>query len=269
MDIGIAFTLKSVGTITSTTVIERPKPDGSSVWIVKFETNRPLPTHMLDLLEVARGGPKIFKGVQAALNDLKSIGITNTMVQFAGSGSFRFNPFEWLYPWVRSLAEQGYDEDRIVSAFSTYEGIKLDLANDDDVTQARVVIQHALGQSDGKTLEKYEPPVDVLDVKIIKPTDDGGWFLCQATCSNSDEDFTFLVSGVGEKQLRYVFADHKAALCKLVHWCAHQRIPQGYTDASALQPTPGTYTVPVAKFRLDAADIQAIRASERGAATMV
>jgi len=268
VDIGIAFTLKSVGTIAGSTVIERPKPNGPSVWVVKFETNRPLPTHMSNLLEVARGGPKIFKGVQAALNDLKSIGITNANVQLADISSFRANRFEWLYPWIRGLAEQGYDEDRIVDAFSIYEGVKLDLKNDKDVRLARIIIQHALGQSDGKELEAYLPPVDVLDVKILKPTDDG-WLLCQAMCSNSDEDFTFLASGVEEKKLRYVFADHKAALCKLVLFAAHQRSPQSYTDASAQQTTPGVYTPPVARFKLDAADIHAIRGAERGAETTV
>lgn len=269
MNIGIAFTLKSVGTITGSTIVERPDPDGPSVWVIKFETSEKLPTHMSNLLEVARGNPKIFKGIQAALNDLRSIGIMNTNVQLTDISSFRANRFEWLYPWIRGMAEQGYDENRILNAFSVSNGTNLDMNNDNDVRLTRIIIQHALGQSDGKELEAYLPPVDVLDVKLLKPTDDEGWFLCQAHCSNSDEDFTFLACEVEEKKLHYVFVNHKAALCRLALFAAHQRNPCEYTDASVPQPTSGTYKPPVARFKLNAADILAISGQEPGAATMV
>ena len=267
MDIGIAASMFAVGAIAHTKVLERPQPDGPSAWVVKFEMNKPLPSYMSNLLEVARGGPKIYKSVQAALNDVKTIGITNTEVQLVDATSFRANRYEWLYPWVRSLAGQGFDEERILGAFSTYQGVKLDLANDADVKLARIIIKHALGLSDGKELEAYLPPVDVLDVKFLKQTDEG-WALCQASCSNSDEDFTFLVRDVPEKTLRYAIADHKAAFCKLVHFTAHRRHPQEYTDASAPQDTPGVYKPPVASFLLDAGDIHAIRNSTPGAETL-
>lgn len=269
MDIGVAFTLKSVGTITGSSIVERPKPDGPSVWVIKFETSQKLPAYMSNLLEVARGNPKIFKGAQAALNDLRSIGIMNTNVQLTDISSFRANRFEWLYPWIRGMAEQGYDENRILNAFSVFNGTKLDLNNDNDVRLTRIIIQHALGQSDGKELEAYLPPVDVLDVRILKQIDDEGWFLCQAHCSNSDEDFTFLVSEVEEKKLRLLFTNHKAALCKLALFAAHQRNPWEYTDASVPQLTPGTHKTLVARFKLNAEDILAISGTEPSAETMV
>lgn len=264
MELGQAFSMRHVGAITGASVIERPSQNGS-VWIVEFQLAAPLPSHFSNLLEVARGGPKIFKTVQAALNDVKSIGVTSPTVQFTTSDSFRANRFQWLYEWIRGLPQQGFDEDRILQAFSTNPSINLDLNDAAAVKLGRIIIQHALGKTDGKELEAYMPPVEVLDVKFLKPTDDG--YLCQAFCADSEENFVFLVSlDVTEKKLKYVLADRKAALCKFALFAAHQRHPQGYTDPDDPHPMiNGVWHPPAAKFRLTLIDIECIRTLPVGA----
>jgi len=268
MELAQAFSMRHVGAIIGAAVIERPTANGS-VWVVEFQLGAPLPSYLSNLLEVARGGPKIFKTVQAALNDVKSIGVTNAIVQFTASDFFRANRFQWLYEWIQGLPQQGFDEDRILQAFSTNKSINLDLDDPAAVKLARIIIRHALGESDGKELEAYLPPVEVLDVKYLKPTDEG--YLCQAFCADSKEDFIFLVSlEVAEKTLKYVLADRKAALCKFVLIAAHQRYPQMYTDPD--QPAPmidGVWHPPAAAFRLTLNDINCVRALPPGAADLV
>jgi hypothetical protein len=103
-------------------------------------------------------------------------------------------------------------------------------------------------------LEAYLPPVEVLDVKFLKRTDEG--YLCQATCPDSQDDFTFLVSlDVPEKQLRQAVTHCKSALCKFVLVAAHRRHPQVYTDPDIPAPTSGVYQPSVAAFRLNRDDI--------------
>lgn len=253
MDLGQASSMRHVGAITGATVMERPTVDGS-VWMVRFEVSTPLPSNLSTMLEISRGGPKIFKGVQAALNDVRSVGIMKANVEFTGVASFRANRFEWLYEWIRGLPPQGYDEEKILGAFAINPATRLDLNDVEAVKLGRLIIRHALGQSDGKELEAYLPPVEVLDVRYLNATDEG--HLCQATCADGSEDFTFLVTlDVSEKKLRKVMADHKAALCKFILVAAHQRYPQSYTDPDQPAPTNGVYSPPVAAFRLGASDI--------------
>jgi hypothetical protein len=253
MDLGQALSMHHVGAITGVVVIERPTADGS-VWLVEFKTAKSLPAYLSPLLEVARGGPKIFKGVQAALNDVKSVGVTTATVQFTAAASFRANRFEWLYEWIRGLREQGYDEEGILDAFATNPGTRLNLDDEAAVKQTRIIIRHALGQCDGKELEAYLPPIEVLDVKYLKETDEG--HLCQGLCPDSQDNFTFLVSlDVPAKKLRQVLADRKPALCKFALVAAHQRYPQEYTDPDSPAPATGVYRPPVAAFRLTSNDI--------------
>jgi hypothetical protein len=267
MDIGQAFSMRHVGAITGATVIERPTANGS-VWIVEFVVSKKPPAFISTLLEVARGGPKIFKSVQAALNDVKSVGIANPTVQFTAAESFRANRFEWLYEWIRGLPPQGYDEEQILQAFTTNPATRLDLADDAAVKLARIIIRHALGQCDGAELEAYLPPVEVLDVRFIKATEKG--YLCQATCADSSEDFKFLVSlDVPEKTLKYVVADRKSAMCKFVLVAAHRRNPQGYDDPDIPPPATGAYSPPVAAFKLTLGDINCIRELSPGADNII
>jgi hypothetical protein len=266
MDLGQAYSMRHVGAITGATVVERPTVDGS-VWLVKFQVRNPLPSHLSTMLEVSRGKPKIFKGVQAALNDVKSTGVTNATVQFTGAAFFRRNRFEWLYEWIRGLPPQGFDEEKILAAFATNPATRLDLNDAEAVKLGRMIIRHALGHSDGKELEAYLPPIEVLDVKYLKATDEG--HLCDATCADSTEDFKFLVSlDVPEKKLRKVMAVHKGALCKFVLVAAHQRYPQCYSDPDQPAPTNGIYTSPVAAFRLNASDIGYVCEATPGADTL-
>jgi hypothetical protein len=268
MELGQAFSMHHVGAITGATVIERPAANGS-VWVVEFQLGAPLPSYLSNLLEVARGGPKIFKTVQAALNDVKSTGVTNATVQFTVSDFFRANRFQWMYEWIQGLPQQGFDEDLILQAFATNKSINLDLNDPAAVKLGRIIIRHALGKSDGKELTAYLPPVEVLDVKYLKPTDEG--YLCQAFCADSKEDFIFLVSlDVSEKTLKYVLTDQKAALCKFVLIAAHQRHPQMYTDPDQPAPTiNGVWHPPSAAFRLTLNDIDCVRALPLGAADLV
>lgn len=246
-----------VGAISGATVIERPAADGC-VWVIEFKMDKPLPPTISNLLEVARRGPKIYKGIQAALNDLKTVGMTNATVQFTAGESFRANRFEWLYEWIRSLHQQGFDEEKILEAFATYSGTQLNLADEAAVKLGRIIVRHALGQCDGKELEAYLPPIEVLDVKYLKPTDEG--HLCQAVCPDSQDNFTFLVSlDVSEKKLKHVLADRKAALCKFALVAAHQRHPQAYNDPNNPPPATGVYQPPVAAFRLTLSDIECLR----------
>jgi hypothetical protein len=248
--------MRHVGAIIGATVIERPAANGS-VWVVEFEMKKALPPSVWNLLEVARGGPKIFKGVQAALNDIKSIGVTSATVQFTAAESFRANRFEWLYEWIRGLHQQNYDEAKILAAFATNPSTRLNLDDEAAVKLGRIIIRHALGQSDGKELEAYLPPIEVLDVKYLKATDEG--HLCQATCPDRDHDFTFLVSpDVPEKKLKQVLAGRKPALCKFALVAAHQRHPQGYNDPDEPASATGAYRLPVAAFRLTSDDIECI-----------
>lgn len=264
MELSQAFSMRHVGAIIGAAVRERPTADGS-VWIVEFELGTPLPPYLSNLLEVARGGPKIFKTVQAALNDVKSVGVASATVQFTSASSFRANRFQWLYEWVQGLHQQGVGEEGILEIFSKSSHIKLDLNDPAAVKQSRAIIRHALGQSDGKELEEYLPPVEVLDVKFLKPTDEG--YLCQAFCPDSKEDFVFLVAlDVTEKTLKYVLANRKAALCQFALVAAHQRPPQGYTDPDDPKPiVNGVWHPPVAKFRLRSDDIACIRSLPAGA----
>jgi hypothetical protein len=267
MDFGMAISLQHVGAITGAMVVERPTASGS-VWVVEFKVSKPLPTYISNLLEVSRGGPKIFKGVQAALNDVKSIGMTSATVQFTAAESFRANRFEWLYEWIRGLHQQGYEEEQIIKAFATNPSTHLNLEDEGAIKLGRIIIRHALGLSDGKELEAYLPPVEVLDVKYIKPTDEG--HLCQATCPDSQDDFTFLVSlDVPEKKLKSVLADRKAALCKFVLVAAHQRYPQGYDDPDMPAAATGVYKPPVAAFRLTLSDIDCVRELSPGADNLI
>jgi hypothetical protein len=253
MDINQALAMRQVGAVTGAKVIERPTGEGS-VWIVEFIFNQPLPESLSNLLEVSRGGPKIFKGVQAALNDLKTIGMASATVQFTAAHSFRANRFEWLYEWIRSLHQQGFDENRILSAFTTNPATHLDPDDPAAVKLGRIIIQHALGRSDGKELEAYLPPVEVLDVKYLRLTDEG--HLCQATCANRDEDFVFLVGAdVPEKELKSLLSDRKVAVCNYVLVAAHRLHPQAYTDPDTGPVAPGPYTPPVASFRLTRSDL--------------
>ena len=259
MELREAVTMYHVGAITGATVREKPSHDGSS-WIVEFQTNKPLPPMMSYLLEAARGGPKIFKGIQAALNDIKSIGLVSATVSLAAAASFRTNRFEWLYEWIRGLRQQNYNEEQILGAFATYAGTRLDLNDDAAVKLARIIIRHALGLSDGKELEAYLPPFEVLDASYLKRTPDG--YLCQATCPDSRDDFTFLIDiELPEKELKAVFAERKPALCRLALVAAHQRYPQGYDDPDISKPTTGTYTPPVARFRLTHSDLECLIAA--------
>lgn len=268
MELAQAFSMRHVGAIVGATVIERPTSSGN-VWVVEFELGMPLPSYLSNLLEVARGGPKIFKTVQAALNDVKTVGIERAVVQFTSADSFRANRFRWMYDWIRGLAEDGFDEDRILQSFASNNNINLNLSDPAAVKLGRLIIQHALGLSDGKDLETYLPPVEVLDVKFLKATDEG--YLCQAFCADSEENFVFLVSlDVPEKTLRYVLADRKTAMCRFVLIAAHQRHPQMYTDLD--QPVSmvnGVWHPPVAAFRLNAEDISCVRSLPPGAADLV
>jgi hypothetical protein len=265
MELGQAFSLQHVGVITGATVVEKPTANGS-VWVVKFELDngKSLPPHLSRNLEVARGGQKIFKGIQAALNDLKSVGIKNVRVQLTDAASFRVNRFGWLYDWIRSLYQQGMDEEGILEAFAVNPATRLQKSDREGEKLARIIIQHALGKSDGKELEAYLPPIEVLDVKYLKETDEG--FLCLAICPDSNDDFTFLVAAdVPEKQLKGLIAERKTALCQYALVAAHRRHPQEYTDPDSPPPKKGVYTPPVAAFRLTRDDIDYLRALTPGA----
>lgn len=267
MELAQASSMKQVGAITSATVIERPTAEGS-VWIIEFQPSTSLASHVSNLLEVARGTPKIFKTVQAALNDVKSIGMTNTTVQFTEPHSFRANRFQWLYPWIQSLSQKGYDEEAILHAFAEFQGVRLNLEDTEAVKMTRIIIQHALGKSDGKELEAYLPPVEVLDVRFVKSTQAG--YLCQAYCANAEENFAFLVSlDVSEKLLKAVLNERKAALCKLVLVAAHTRNPYGYTDTEQSAETNAIQKVPVAAFKLTLSDIDSVRTLAAGASDLV
>ena len=126
MELGQAFSMWHLGAITGATVRERPTADGS-VWIVEFELGTHLPPYLSNLLEVARSGPKIFKTVQAALNDIKTVGVPSATVQFTSSSSFRANRFQWLYEWIQGLHQQGLREEGILEIFSKSSHIKLAL----------------------------------------------------------------------------------------------------------------------------------------------
>jgi hypothetical protein len=268
VELGQAFSLQHVGVITGATVVEKPTANGS-VWVVEFDVDKPLPPHLSRHLEVARGGQKIFKGIQAALNDLKTVGFRNIRVQLTDAASFRTNRFEWLYPWIRSCYQQGMNEEGILEAFAVNPATRLQKNDREGERLARIIIQHALGKSDGKELEAYLPPVEVLDVKFLKETDEG--FLCLATCPDGKDDFTFLVAlDVLEKQLKGLIADRKAALCKYVLVAAHRRHPQGYTDPDAPPPQKNGAQVPLtAAFRLTRDDIDYLRALTPGAENII
>jgi hypothetical protein len=252
MEFAQALSMFQVGAITGATAIEKPTEEGS-VWVVELIFGTQLPPHLSGWLEVARGGKKVFKSIQAALNDIKNIGVMSATVQFGSADSFRRNRFEYLYKWIQSLYQEGYDEEGILKAFETNPATSLQPGDEKAVRLAKVIIQHALGKSDGKELEAYLPPVEVLDVKYLKPTDEG--HLCQAACP--DGDFTFLISlDVPIAQVKSTLTNHKAAMCKFTLVAAHCRNPQGYTDpANPSRP-------PAAAFRLTSDDINYLSASD-------
>ena len=173
-------------------------------------------------------------------------------VQFDSADSFRRNRFEYLYDWIRFCYQEGHDEEWILKAFETNPATLLQPGDEKGKKLAKIIIQHALGKSDGKELEAYLWPVEVLDVKYLKPTDEG--HLCQATCP--DEDFTFLISlDVPATQVKSAITNHKAAMCTFALVAAHYRYPQGYTDPDS----PGKS--PAAKFRLTRDDVNYLSSS--------
>jgi hypothetical protein len=251
MDFGQAISMFQVGAITGATAIEKPTEEGS-VWVVELTFRTPLPPHLSGWLEVARGGKKVFKSIQAALNDIKNIGVMSATVQFGSADSFRRNRFEYLYGWIRSCYQEGHDEEWILKAFETNPATSLQPGDEEGIKLAKIIIQHALGKSDGKELEAYLSPVEVLDVKYLKPTDEG--HLCQATCP--DGDFTFLISlDVPATQVKSALTNHKATMCAFALVAAHYRYPQGYTDPDS----PGKS--PAAKFRLTRDDVNYLSSS--------
>lgn len=252
MEFAQALSMFQVGAITGATAIEKPTQDGS-VWVVELIFRAPLPSNLSGSLEVARGGKKVFKSIQAALNDIKNIGVTSATVQFGSADSFRRNRFEYLYQWIRFCYQQGLDEEGILKAFETNPTTLLQPGDEKGTKLAKIIIQHALGKSDGKELESYLPPIEVLDVKYLKPTDEG--HLCQAT--HPDGDLNFLISlDVPVAQVKSALANHKAAMCKFALVAAHCRNPQGYTDPE----TPGRS--PAAAFRLTLDDINYLSAGD-------
>lgn len=245
MDYAQALSMFQVGAITGASAVEKPTEEGS-VWVVELIFRTPIPSHLSAWLEVARGGKKVFKSIQAALNDIKNIGVMSATVQFCAVDSFRKNRFEYLYEWIRFCHQQGLDEEEILKAFETNPATSLQPGDEKGVKLAKVIIRHALGKSDGKELESYLPPIEVLDVKYLKPTDEG--HLCQAT--HPDGEFTFLIGlDVPVAQVKSALINHKAAMCQLTLVAAHCRNPQGYTDPE----TPGRS--PAAAFRLTGDDI--------------
>jgi hypothetical protein len=86
MDIGQAYSMFHVDAIKGAVLIEKPLPEKKSSWIVKFEMNKPLPRHLSDSLETARGEEKVFRTAEAALKDLKTIGVTEVAVRLSNVG---------------------------------------------------------------------------------------------------------------------------------------------------------------------------------------
>jgi|CXWL01.1.fsa_nt_gi hypothetical protein len=80
MDIGQAFSMFHVDAIRSAKVIEKLSL-GRSVWVVQFEMRKETQTYITTSLETARGEEKIFKSVEAALKDLKTIGFTEVAIR--------------------------------------------------------------------------------------------------------------------------------------------------------------------------------------------
>ncbi|MGA7157752.1 MAG: hypothetical protein WBY53_12935 [Acidobacteriaceae bacterium] len=252
MDYAQALSMFQVGAITGAKAIEKPTEEGS-IWVVELIFRTPLPPHISGWLEVARGGKKVFKSIQAALNDIKNIGVASATVQFGAADSFRRNRFEYLYEWIRFCHQQGYDEEGILKAFETNPATSLQPGDEKGIKLAKVIIQHALGKSDGKELESYLPPIEVLDVKYLKLTDEG--HLCQAT--HPDGDFVFLISlDVSLADVKSALSNHKVAMCKFTLVAAHYRNPQGYTDPE----TPGRS--PAAAFRLTRDDLHCLSAND-------
>lgn len=174
-------------------------------------------------------------------------------MQFGSADSFRRNRFEYLYEWIRFCHQSGYDEAGILKAFETNPATSLQPGDEQGAKLAKIIIQHALGKSDGKELEAYLPPTEVLDVKYLKPTDEG--HLCQAT--HPDGELTFLIGlDVPFADVKYALTTHKAAMCKFALVSAHYRHPQGYTDPE----NPGR--PPAAAFRLSSDDIKCLSASD-------
>ncbi|MFJ2388627.1 hypothetical protein [Pseudomonas koreensis] len=82
MDIGQAFSMFHVGAINGARISERID-EGRSTWSVQFDMAKQLPSHLSTHLETARGGKKIFKTIEAALSDLKTIGLEEVTVTFS------------------------------------------------------------------------------------------------------------------------------------------------------------------------------------------
>jgi hypothetical protein len=229
MDIGQAFSMFHVDAILSAKVIEKPALS-RSVWVVQFEMRKEPPLYITTSLETARGEEKIFKSVEAALKDLKNIGFTDVVISMSTVENFRRNRFEWLYEWIVGLHEQGWDEERILQAFETCPATHIDLSNEKEVSLAKAIIGHAVGRTDGKELEAYLPPIDVLDIKWLKTVTEG--YLFQAICPDSAENFYFLIeSSLSEKQLSRLVSTHKDVLCKRVLVAAHTQHPYQVSDS--------------------------------------
>lgn len=75
MDIGQAFSMFHVGAIDGAQLTERNDEKGSC-WVVELKATRSLPSHLSLDLETSRGGQKVFRHIDSAIKDLKTIGVT-------------------------------------------------------------------------------------------------------------------------------------------------------------------------------------------------
>lgn len=89
MDLALATAYCSSGFIKGATIVEGPASDGT--YYVELDYSNAVEKSQSRWLETSRGNRKLFKTVQSALNDIKSIGFEKASVLLGPEAYKRFN----------------------------------------------------------------------------------------------------------------------------------------------------------------------------------
>ena len=104
---------------------------------------------------------------------------------------WKYNPWSYLYDWIRGLERIGYDMDQMLSAFEVMPYTKLDRNNEKEVSFAKVLINDALGKLSPGEIDKYILPSDVIG--FSPAYDDSEGFVFNAHTPQGEDDFLFVV----------------------------------------------------------------------------
>ncbi|OHX37002.1 hypothetical protein BJL95_20125 [Methylomonas sp. LWB] len=95
MDLSLATAYCSSGSITAATIVEGPVSEGT--YYVEFACPIEVEKSHSRWLETSRGNRKLFKNIQSALNDIKSIGLEKASI-LLGPEAFKRFDFSLNFP---------------------------------------------------------------------------------------------------------------------------------------------------------------------------